>query len=88
MPIFVLPVSYLKKKMIIDLPVYFTTCKVGDFPLGLLALSKGKIGYCEDITTVYRAYSEGSWSSQQTRKSMRDQFKNIFDTMDQFNAHR
>ena len=79
--------ALFKKEIIIDLPVYFTTCKVGDFPLGLLALSKGKIGFCEDITTVYRAYSEGSWSSQQTRKSMRDQFKNIFDTMDQFNAH-
>ena len=52
----------LKTKLILNLPNYFTNCFVGDFPLALLAISNGEIGYLEDQMAVYRIMADNSWS--------------------------
>jgi glycosyltransferase involved in cell wall biosynthesis len=45
-----------------DLPDWFFRCLIGDFPLALIASSKGDIGYIDDVMCVYRKNVHGSWS--------------------------
>lgn len=49
----------------------FPKCDVGDIPLQLSALSKGKVYYYNRVMSVYRYMHEGSWS-----KSYSDQLFN------------
>lgn len=72
------------KRMIDPFPPYILNCNVGDFPLGLSAVSKGEIGYCEDNTTVYRLNSVGSWSAKQKEDDLLHKFNNIYKTMSEF----
>ncbi|WDF46961.1 glycosyltransferase [Chryseobacterium sp. KACC 21268] len=74
------------KKVIDPFPQYINNCIVGDFPLGLLAISEGEIGYIEDLTTVYRLNSIGSWSSKQREDQLLSKFNNIYKNMDEFNS--
>lgn len=72
------------KKVVDPLPPYILNCIVGDFPLGLSALSQGEIGYSEDVTTVYRLNSVGSWSSKQKQDQLLKKIDNLLATMSDF----
>lgn len=50
--------KYIKK-----IPSWMDDAPVGDIPLMLVLASKGKIGYIDQIMSVYRVASLGSWSS-------------------------
>jgi len=52
----------------IKLPEWFYLSPVGDAALNLLAITKGKIFYLDEVTAVYRFHLSGSW----TRKSLID----------------
>lgn len=41
---------------------FIRQCSVGDFPLQLMSVIRGKVRYMSDKTSVYRYQSEGSWS--------------------------
>lgn len=51
--------EYLK-----ELPNYYFQAPIEDLPLMLFLASCGSIGYLDEIMSVYRMRTEGSWSSQ------------------------
>lgn len=46
-----------------DLPEYYYSCPVGDYPLQLYSMSKGYAYYINKNMCVYRIGAEGSWTS-------------------------
>lgn len=48
-------------------PDIFPKCSVGDVPMQLFALTKGKIYYFERIMSVYRFMHQGSWTSNYSK---------------------
>jgi glycosyltransferase involved in cell wall biosynthesis len=49
-----------------DLPDWYRTARVGDWPLFMLSADHGPIGYLPDMMAVYRIHSGGYWSAQST----------------------
>ena len=49
-------------------PDYCGKCKVGDYPLQILAAMKGKIYYFNDMMSVYRVQNNSSWTGYQNWK--------------------
>lgn len=59
--------SKMHRKEVLWLPPLFLSCgEVGDMPTDFYAFTKGKIYYAEDIMSVYRYKSKGSWSVRTT----------------------
>lgn len=58
---------FYRRKYINDnsLPDYFKHCPVGDMPMMLFLVSKGSFGYINDVMSVYRYASLGSWTIRQ-----------------------
>lgn len=55
--------SKMHRRYALDLDPMFLNCgEVGDMPTDLYVFSKGKIFYLDEIMSVYRYKSEGSWS--------------------------
>lgn len=46
-----------------NLPEWYTNAKIGDYPLMIMALDAGEIGYIADEMCVYRINSATSWSN-------------------------
>lgn len=46
-------------------PDYCIKCKVGDYPLQIMAAMKGEIYYFDDVMSVYRVDNPMSWMGQQ-----------------------
>lgn len=55
-----------KKDDLLPIPSFFKKATAGDMLLALLAVTKGKIGYIGDKTTVYRQMAMNSWSASLT----------------------
>jgi glycosyltransferase involved in cell wall biosynthesis len=72
------------RNIIDNLPSFFLNSNVGDFPLALIAITKGEIGFLEDLTTVYRQDSENSWISKLDYKRYIDNYLKGQSTLDQF----
>ena len=68
---------------------FFLEVSVGDYPLKLYCLTKGKVHYFERPMSVYRYLREGSWSSNQTRdfKSYIIRWVDIFILLEKFNKY-
>lgn len=47
-----------------DYPQWARIAPVGDLPLMLILLSRGEVSYINEIMSVYRRFSIGSWSSR------------------------
>ena len=79
--------AVFKKEMIDNLPAYFKNCFVGDFPLALLAISNGEIGYLDDQMAVYRIMAENSWSANMDTNLVfkENKIRNTFMTIRSFN---
>lgn len=57
--------SVMYKKEILDNPPkFFLDSSVGDHPLALLAATKGRIYYINDVMSVYRKNVKGSWKTR------------------------
>lgn len=74
--------KYLK-----DLPAYYYKAPVEDLPLMLFLACHGHIGYLEDIMSVYRMRTEGSWSSQMviSKEKRRNHHRAILRMFREFN---
>lgn len=48
-----------------EYPDYCKQCLVGDYPLQIFLAMKGKVGYIDDIMSVYRMQNSSSWSGHQ-----------------------
>lgn len=49
---------------IVDLPEWFRKMKMGDWGLTVISALKGKIGYIDEVMSVYREHSGGVWTSR------------------------
>jgi len=58
------------REYILERPKWMDEAPVGDLPLMLLLASKGKMGFIDDVMSVYRVMTPNSWSS-----TMRDRQK-------------
>jgi len=74
------------RKYIQDRPAWMEKTPVGDLPLMLLLASKGKIGYIDEVMSVYRVMSSStSWSaSMQDRTRRRTHHYAILEMWDNF----
>lgn len=75
-----------QSKYIQDRPAWMEKTPVGDVPLMLLLASKGKIGYIDEVMSVYRVMSSStSWSaSMQDRTRRRTHHYAILEMWDNF----
>src|SRR5690606_2795000 len=76
-----------RKQMIDDIPAYFRLGAPGDFCLLLLAISKGDIGYIDDVMCVYRIMSVGSWTSNVSKGFRIPSNDKTLATLEEFHRH-
>lgn len=60
--------SFLFKRELLEADGFFLEPGVGDYPLQLYALTKGKVHYFTRIMAVYRYLHEGSWNKETMQK--------------------
>ena len=53
--------DYLRKE---GRPFFWEKCPIGDVPMMLYFASKGAIGYIDEVMSVYRRLSAGSWTTR------------------------
>jgi glycosyltransferase involved in cell wall biosynthesis len=56
--------AMFRRAVIVDLPEWYRTALVGDWPLFMLSADHGPIGYLSDMMAVYRIHARGYWSGQ------------------------
>lgn len=61
--------QYLKKE---GYPDFWRLCPIGDLPLRLYMSVKGDIGYIDEVMSVYKRFTAGSWTSRQLKTSLKD----------------
>lgn len=54
--------SVVIRKSALELPEWYASCAVGDYPLWIMLLQHGQAGYMDEILTAYRYHSGGYWS--------------------------
>lgn len=81
--------SMVFRREILDMDSFFLDMKVGDYPLKLYSLTKGKIHYFDKVMSVYRYLSEGSWSCRQRSdfKSYLIRWTNKFVFLEKYNKY-
>lgn len=47
-----------------NMPVFYTQCYIGDYPLQILSALKGEVFYIDKIMSVYRMDNQNSWTSK------------------------
>jgi glycosyltransferase involved in cell wall biosynthesis len=57
-----------------EFPDWYTTLRIGDWPLHVMHAQHGKIGYLDEVMAVYRVHERSLWSS-------RDRLDQITETM-------
>lgn len=71
-----------------DRPSFWKNSPVGDLPTMLFLSSKGKIGYINEVMSVYRRSSIGSWCSKQNSLRIRTRHhKAILKMFDEFDEY-
>jgi len=56
-----------------ELPSWFCKLKIGDWGLHILNAQNGKVGYIDEVMSVYRIHQAGSWSKQDTIQNTLDE---------------
>jgi glycosyltransferase involved in cell wall biosynthesis len=56
-----------------ELPGWFSELKTGDWALHILNARNGKVGYINEVMSVYRIHQAGYWSKQDTIQSTLDE---------------
>lgn len=76
-----------------DRPDFWKNCPIGDLPLMLFLVAKGKVGYIDDIMSTYRCMVPGSWSTT-THNSISAQIKHykasikMYDEYDKYTNYK
>ena len=78
-----LSVVYRNLGFFSNLPQWYYSMPVGDYPLHLLAAEKGSIGYLDDQMGVRRVHKSGYWSSMSLEKKHETALK-IYAAVDQY----
>jgi glycosyltransferase involved in cell wall biosynthesis len=56
-----------------ELPSWYSKLKIGDWPLHILNAQNGKVGYIDEVMSVYRIHHAGYWSKQDTIQNTLDE---------------
>ncbi len=73
------------REYIIDLPEWTAKAPVGDAPFMLTLASRGKMGYIDEIMSVYRIMTENSWSmSMQNKEKIKQHHHAVLKMWDDF----
>ncbi|HET6977582.1 MAG TPA: glycosyltransferase [Pyrinomonadaceae bacterium] len=51
-----------RREPVVQIPDWFYTAKVGDWPLHIFKAQYGKIGYLNEVMAAYRVHTAGAWS--------------------------
>ena len=51
-----------RREPVVQLPDWFFTAKVGDWPINIFKAQFGKIGYLNEVLSAYRVHAAGAWS--------------------------
>jgi len=51
-----------RREPIVDIPDWFLTARMGDWPLNIFKAQYGKIGYLNEVMAAYRVHAAGVWS--------------------------
>ncbi len=78
---------FFRQKYMDEIPEWMFNSPVGDLPLSLFLGTKGKYGYIDDVTCVYRVNTSGSWSHQMNFEKRREHVFKILEMYDEFNEY-
>jgi len=70
-----------------ELPAWFFTLKLGDWPLHILNARHGKIKYIDEVMGAYRVHQAGVWSSQSPVDRLLELVKMV-DYLDDYLNHK
>ena len=51
-----------RREPLLEIPDWFLTAKMGDWPLNILKAQHGKIGYLDEVMSAYRVHAAGIWT--------------------------
>jgi glycosyltransferase involved in cell wall biosynthesis len=51
-----------RREPVVDIPDWFLTARMGDWPLNIFKAQYGKIGYLNEVMAAYRVHEAGVWS--------------------------
>lgn len=51
-----------RREPLLEIPDWFLTAKMGDWPLNILKAQHGKIGYIDEVMAAYRVHAAGIWT--------------------------
>lgn len=66
-----------RNKLFGDLPEWFCSGAIGDYPLHLLNAAHGSIGFIDEVMGAYRVHSAGVWSMQMEKNFLRNTLSTI-----------
>jgi len=73
-------------------PDFWRNSPIGDLPMMLFYVSKGNLGYIDEVMSVYRMQAAGSWSSRQNTLKKRSQHNRtilaLYDAFDRYTDFR
>jgi glycosyltransferase involved in cell wall biosynthesis len=70
-----------------DIPGWYTTFPIGDWPLHILNAEHGNIGYIDEILAAYRVHSGGVWSSNMALYRKVDDVENMIGMYEVINRY-
>ncbi len=77
--------EYLQKE---ERPDFWKNCPIGDLPSMLYYVTKGKLGYIDEVMSVYRRQAIGSWSTRQNSVKIRTKhYKAILNMFDEYDKY-
>lgn len=69
-------------------PAFWNECPIGDLPTALFFAAKGRVGYIDEVMSVYRVGVVGSWTSRQnTLKKRHSHYKAIIKMYNQYDEY-
>ena len=70
-----------RREPLVQIPDWFLTAKMGDWPLNIFKAQYGKIGYIKEIMAAYRVHAAGVWSPRKRSHQLLTSIK-VLDNID------
>jgi len=65
--------TVFRRERLGELPSWYRKLKIGDWPLHILNAQNGKVGYIDEVMSVYRIHHAGFWSKQSAIQNTLDE---------------
>jgi Glycosyltransferases involved in cell wall biogenesis len=70
-----------RREPVVDIPDWFLTARMGDWPLNIFKAKYGKIGYLNEVMATYRVHGAGAWSGSKRSHQLLTSIK-VLDNID------